>query len=207
MNKDSIASVYLLLLCLVASKNLKSNPETVQGLKVGEIYNLFNARNNRQLLDPNDPVERAESYSIAQNKKLKNAVANIEYRAFYIIEKAGEDRVRLKNRKTGRYVLATGEIPTAKEGGWNRAPYVVGADKDYDNRSVWIVKNEGVYNWETNYYSFRNAYNNRWLLGGGAPTISNYDEPMEQGADVKASDLKYYVNWKWKAQPTGMVAY
>ena len=49
----------------------------------------------------------------------------------------GGDKYLIQSKRSGRYALVNGTIPSGGEGGWLNAPKVFAADSNYYNLAVW----------------------------------------------------------------------
>ncbi|NJK31289.1 MAG: sulfatase-like hydrolase/transferase [Deltaproteobacteria bacterium] len=115
--------------------------------------------------------------------------------------------VLIENLETKRYLLSDGSSISdyrGAEGGWTNSPSVVGADSNYYNRAVWIIRKHDeaflIENAQTERYLFSTGPElSKPRLGeGGWKASTGFESPKLVGADAN-----YYNRALWFIQPQG----
>jgi len=120
--------------------------------------------------------------------------------------------VLIENLETKRYLFSDGPAISGNrgaEGGWLassgfQSPNVVGADANYYNRALWIIRKQGdaflIENLETKRYLFSDGSELSRSRGGegGWLASSGFQSPKLVGADAN-----YYNRALWVVQPQG----
>jgi hypothetical protein len=106
--------------------------------------------------------------------------------------------VLIANGMTQRYVLSTGDPikSVGAEGGWTSSPGVVGADANYYDRAVWVIKASG------SGFTIENTVTHRLLLAtGDAPKAA--EGGWTSSPNVVGADSNYYNRAIWQIKPSG----
>ncbi|XYH99298.1 sulfatase-like hydrolase/transferase [Sorangium sp. So ce1128] len=173
---------------------------------------IENAETKRYLFSDGPPIkgERgAEGGWLAasgfESPNVVGADANYYNRAVWIIRQQGNDFL-IENAETKRYLFSDG-LPIqggrGAEGGWTAAsgfesPKVVGADANYYNRALWVIRRSGdkfiIENKETKRYLFSDGPPIKGERGaeGGWLAASGFKSPNVVGADAN-----YYNRALW----------
>lgn len=115
--------------------------------------------------------------------------------------------VLIENLETKRYLFSDGSIISGNrgaEGGWSASPNVVGADANYYNRALWVIRKQGdaflIENLETKRYLFSDGSELSRSRGseGGWLASSGFQSPKLVGADTN-----YYNRALWVIAPQG----
>lgn len=115
--------------------------------------------------------------------------------------------VLIENQETKRYLFADGAVFSGNrgaEGGWLSSPNVVGADANYYNRALWIIRQQGtsylIESVETKRYLFSTGEALAGARGNEAGWLasSGFASPKLVGADAN-----YYNLALWVFQPQG----
>ncbi|AUX43549.1 uncharacterized protein SOCE26_049990 [Sorangium cellulosum] len=115
--------------------------------------------------------------------------------------------VLIENVESKRYLFSDGPALSRErgaEGGWGPSPNVVGADANYYNRALWIIRKAGecylIENLETKRYLFSTGHPLSGPRGaeGGWLASSGFESPKLVGADAN-----YYNMALWVFQPQG----
>lgn len=117
--------------------------------KQGDAFLIENSETKRYLFSDGPELSRPRgdeggwlASSGFQSPKLVGADANYYNRALWVIAPQG-DAFLLANWETKRYAFSDGSSFSGNRGdagGWLAAPGVVGADANYYNRALWLIK-------------------------------------------------------------------
>ena len=147
------------------------------------------------------------SFSGYEAPNVVGADANYYNRAYWKIIPQGEEKYFIENVETKRYLFSTGaklEGGRGGEGGWTKAPKIVGADANYYNRAYWkiIPQGDGKYfieNVVTRRHIFQDGSEVKGNRGGegGWKASSGFEAPTVVGADANYDNRAY---WKLQKQ-------
>ncbi|MEQ1833906.1 MAG: VCBS repeat-containing protein [Candidatus Eisenbacteria bacterium] len=161
---------------------------------------LQNAVTRRMLLSEDKPVrgEGAEGGWL-QSPAVLEADANYYDLAVWRLEPAGE-HFMIRNVKTGRLLFSQGEPVTTAgaEGGWLKAPRLLGADANYYDRALWQITRAGKG------YMITNKFDHRVLFSVGEEVRQDGAEGgwLKSPAAVSA-DANYYDRAIWMLKGPG----
>lgn len=164
------------------------------------LYLLENWSTQCYLLQSGEPIkgQHGDEGSWAVSPPVVGASDSNSTRSHWKIIPQGDNKHLIENPMTQRYLLQTGEQVEGQrgnEGGWDKAPSVVGSDENYEGRALWKILSQDGEN-----YLIENIETQRYLFQSGEKTKIHYGEESKLPATL-GSDANYYNRALWKITP------